>query len=126
MTRYLVTPRSIGRNLRWLWRWKIWKAIARPSCSVCGSSRPAEVYYAGRWWCRSHPLMVPARAVGSRPKLRVYTKRQARRLFEVPAGRERVGWFGAAASTTADPIADLELGRRTVDTQIANLNRDAR
>jgi hypothetical protein len=86
MTRWLITPSTVRANLRWLWRFQLERRIRRPVCCSC-SAPGADVYFWRAWWCRRHPLMIPGRAVGIRPHLRRYTKRQAERLFRVPDAR---------------------------------------
>lgn len=86
MTRWLITPSTVGANLRWLWRFQVVRRARRPRCCSCDRAG-ADVYWVGSWWCRAHPFMVPGRAVGIRPGLRRYTKRQAARLFRVPDAR---------------------------------------
>jgi glutathione S-transferase len=78
MTRWLITPSTVRANLRWLWRFQLERRIRRPVCCSC-SAPGADVYFWRAWWCRRHPLMIPGRAVGIRPHLRRYTKRQAER-----------------------------------------------
>lgn len=77
----IVTWDSLRRWLRWAWRWRIVRPLTMPLCDVCRNRR-AEVWWWGRWWCRRHPLMVPAAALGKRPRLLVPTKRGSQRRWQ--------------------------------------------
>lgn len=116
-----VSPRSLRRWTTWLWRWRIYRPIARPRCESC-PDRPASVYYGGRWWCRAHPIMVPASAIGFRPRLTVPTRRTREREWDrlLTGASPPAGLPGASAYRSSSPAPDH------LEQQIRKLAEDVR
>jgi hypothetical protein len=127
--RWLVTPRSLARNARWLWRFQLVRRLARPRCHL-HPERRGEVYYGRVWWCRQHPLMVPGRAAGHRPPLRVYTRAQSERLFRSsePPGemwRSEIASPPASAAEAANRLTgSQELEAGAVDELVRRISEE--